>query len=63
MKLKKWQKGLLILLISWTVWSLYVDALYDPTPDTFYILGGSLFMGFIIFKWYDLNNLDKKSKN
>lgn len=59
MKLEKWQKVLLFLLINWTAWSLYVDALYDPMPDTFYILGGSFFMGFIIFMWYDL---DKKSK-
>ena len=60
MKLKNWQKISLILLTAWGAWSLYVDALYDPTPDTFFILGGFFFMGFIIFKWYDLG---KKLKN
>ncbi len=60
MKLKTWQKVLLILLIIYTAWALYVDTFYDPFPDTFWILGVSFFIGFIIVKWYDLS---KKSKN
>jgi hypothetical protein len=49
-KLGYWQVFFLIILSIYIAFSLYVDFLYDPTPDTFFILVSAVVLGWLIIE-------------